>query len=51
MSFLIFVVGLPLYLTTIVSTGTGLSLFENTINSIFGVFANALAGLRIQIPV
>lgn len=51
MSFLIFVVGLPMYLATIVSTGTGLSLFENTINSVFGAFANALAMLRIQVPV
>lgn len=51
MSLLIFVVGLPLYLTSVVSVGTGLTLFENTINSIFGVFASALADLRIQIPV
>lgn len=51
MSFLIFVVGLPMYLATIVSTGTGLTLYENTLNSIFSIFANALAMLRIQVPV
>jgi len=51
MSFTIFFVGLPFYLASVVSVGTGLTLFENTINSIFGLFANALAELRIQVPV
>ena len=51
MSLIFFIVGLPMYLASVVSVGTGLTLYENTINSITGLIANALAGLRIQVPV